>query len=88
MSYDSSTNGWTTLVMPYKLASMSATVINNQIFYAGGYDPATYAVSDVVQIYDIASNTWLYPESVRGSGPGSPSGVQQCKSFCWRTLQK
>ena len=44
--------------MPYKLAAMSGTVINNQIFYAGGYDPGTYAVSNVVQIYDTLANTW------------------------------
>jgi hypothetical protein len=46
------------LTMPYTLAGMRGVVINNQIFYAGGYDPATYGVSDVVQVYDLASDTW------------------------------
>ena len=44
--------------MPYTLTAMRGVVINNQIFYAGGYAPSTYTVSDVVQIYDIASNAW------------------------------
>ena len=44
--------------MPYMLTAMRGVVINNQIFYAGGYTPGTYAVADIVQIYDIASNTW------------------------------
>jgi N-acetylneuraminic acid mutarotase len=56
--YDSASNSWSTLAMPYKLAAMSGTVIKNQIFYAGGYDPTTYAVSNVVQIYDTVTNTW------------------------------
>ena len=44
--------------MPYTLAGMCSVVINNQIFYAGGYDPLTFAVYDFVQIYDISSNIW------------------------------
>ena len=37
---------------------MASAVINNQIFYAGGYQSGSYTVSDLVQIYDIATNSW------------------------------
>jgi N-acetylneuraminic acid mutarotase len=37
---------------------MASAVINNKIFYAGGYEAGSYAVSDLVQIYDIATNSW------------------------------
>ena len=75
--YDSATNGWSVLVMPYKLAGMSGAVINDQIFYAGGYDPSTYAVSDVVQVYDTIGNTWsvYYLSQARLEFPQSSSAI-------------
>lgn len=56
--YDATTNTWSVLTMPLNLVSAAGAVINGQLFYAGGYDPVTYAVSNAVQVYDIATNSW------------------------------
>jgi hypothetical protein len=57
--YDADLNAWTVLTMPYNLASAAGAVVNGkQLFYAGGYDPSTYAVSNAVQTYNTISNTW------------------------------
>lgn len=56
--YDAVANTWSVITMPYSLVSAAGAVIKKQIFYAGGYDPVTYAVSDRVQIYNLMSNSW------------------------------
>jgi hypothetical protein len=63
--------------MPYMLTAMRGVVINNQIFYAGGYTPGTYAVPDsskfttlratpgLHRIYRKHGPEWHRPLSVR-----------------------
>ncbi|HRI19444.1 MAG TPA: T9SS type A sorting domain-containing protein [Panacibacter sp.] len=56
--YDAASNSWSVVTMPYNLVGAAGAVVNNQVFYAGGYDPSTYAVSNALQIYNTATNSW------------------------------
>ncbi len=63
--YDVAANTWTTLTLPAKHSSVSVAASGSKVFFAGGYvtipdvDGNPFlAEADVVDIYDVATNTW------------------------------
>ncbi len=59
--YDVSTNTWSATSLSARKYSMASAVINNKVFFAGGYyeeDPRNYLVSNKVEIYDLSTNSW------------------------------
>lgn len=58
--YNTVANSWSTIYMPTALSGYSMSVINDKIYFAGGYITATATYSNLIQIYDPATATWTF----------------------------
>jgi hypothetical protein len=57
--YDNATNTWTTSKLSEGRFELSATAIDNKIYFAGGLH-SIYSVSSKIDIYDAANGSWSY----------------------------
>ena len=59
--YDASTDSWSVSYLSKPRRQITAATINNKVFFAGGYEemsPNNYPVSNLVEIYDLSTNSW------------------------------
>ncbi len=60
--YDATNGMWSTTALPVACGSMAATNVGNKAIFAGGIAEDDYyvygAVTDLVQIYDVDTDTW------------------------------
>lgn len=59
--YNIATNSWSVTNLDGGKYGMAAAVLNNKVFFAGGYyefDQNNYYVSNKVEIYDFGTTTW------------------------------
>jgi len=75
--YDSATGTWTTDVLSTNRAIPAAASIGNQALFAGGIDFATFAASDVVDIYtdELISTTYCSPAVNNSTGGPATIGA-------------
>lgn len=57
--YQSTTGVWTILNMPTALTNTSICTVDGRLVLAGGTYPGTNTYSNLVQIFDPISNTWM-----------------------------
>ncbi len=56
--YDTATGTWSVASLSEPRAFVSAAVLGNKVFFAGGERGANYSVSDRVDIYDLSTGQW------------------------------
>lgn len=59
--YDNATNTWTTSKLSEGRFELSATAINNKIYFAGGLQ-SIYTASSQIDIYDATTGSWSYSQ--------------------------
>ncbi|WP_332734675.1 Kelch repeat-containing protein [Flavihumibacter sp.] len=56
--WDLSSNTWTTAELSEARYDMASAVLENKIFFAGGFNELHHITSDRVDIYDVVTNSW------------------------------
>lgn len=57
--YDNATDSWTTSKLSEGRFELSATVVNNKIYFAGGLQ-SIYTASSQIDVYDASTGNWSY----------------------------
>jgi hypothetical protein len=78
--YDAQTGAWTTDALSTPRSSCATIAVGQTILFAGGY-PAAGVPTDLVEVFDAGTNTWLPPTSLSEARGGIVRAAVNGKGF-------